>query len=67
MDIPGKQDGPLLFDPIRDLLGGGYNETHAEYKLFNLSIVEVISAAYCLRFPDTIYSRKWKFLPLIEY
>lgn len=36
IDIPGKQDGPpLLFEPIRDLLGECYNETHAEYKLFN--------------------------------
>lgn len=39
----------------------------AKRDVFNWLIVEVIPAAYCLRVPDTIYSGKWKFLPLIEY
>ena len=39
----------------------------AKRDIFNWLIVEVIPAAYCLRVPDTIYSGKWKFLPLIEY
>lgn len=39
----------------------------AKRDIFNWLIVEVIPAAYCLRVPDTIYSGKWQFLPLIEY
>ena len=42
MDIPGKQDGPtLLFDPMFDLLGECYNDTHAEYKVFNASAEKI--------------------------
>ena len=58
-----------VLDILDDVLTGDpvSGSTDTKRDIFNWFIVEVIPAAYCLRIPDTIYSGKWKFPPLIEY